>query len=218
MLFTSLVLLVAGLLFSFAHLHYPRNAYKAINNIGSSWMSREILAEVIFLSILLLWYIILRMKIKRIKLLIPEIMAIVSGTILVFFMVKTYMLPSLVELNHPSFPLSFILTALLAGTAVIYFLIKKSEAGLAFRFKILWTLLFFVSVINHLIFRSFNKDLYSLDIFLGFYLAAIIFSLPSLYATIKNKNRMSDVIFLSLALICDLLNRVYTLTYANPAL
>ncbi|MEE4214279.1 MAG: DmsC/YnfH family molybdoenzyme membrane anchor subunit, partial [Bacteroidales bacterium] len=64
MLFAALVMLVTGLFFSFSHLNYPRHAYNAINNLGSSWMSREILAEVILLTLLLLWYIINRFRIK----------------------------------------------------------------------------------------------------------------------------------------------------------
>ncbi len=46
----------------------------------------------------------------------------------------------------------------------------------------------------------------------------LIFSFPSLNATIKNKNTISDVIFLTLAITCDFLNRVYALTFTDPAL
>ena len=36
LLFISLLMLVIGLLFSFMHLNYPRNAFNALNNLGSS--------------------------------------------------------------------------------------------------------------------------------------------------------------------------------------
>ena len=83
MLFTALVMLVAGLLFSFGHLNYPRNALNAINNIGASWMSREILAETILLAILLLWYLAVRFRIKTAGLWIPEILSIITGLSLI---------------------------------------------------------------------------------------------------------------------------------------
>ncbi|HDZ40165.1 MAG TPA: hypothetical protein ENH59_00575 [Bacteroidetes bacterium] len=218
MLFTSLVALVAGLLFSFAHLNYPRNAYNAMNNTGSSWMSREILAEVIFLTVLLFWYIINRFRIKKIPQSIPEIIAIITGLFLIYFMIRTYMLPVLHELDNPSFPLSFIITALLGGTAAVYIFTKKNDLIPSVKFKLLFTVLFFISLANYLIFRSFNNDLKLFDLYSLLYLAAIILSIPSLYATIKNKNGISDVIFLNLAIISDFLYRVYSLTYTNPAL
>ncbi|MDT8401178.1 MAG: DmsC/YnfH family molybdoenzyme membrane anchor subunit [Bacteroidales bacterium] len=218
MLFTSLVILVAGLLFSFAHLNYPRNAFNAINNIGSSWMSREILAEVILLTVLLLWYIINRFRIKRIPQSIPETVAIITGLLLVYLMIRTYMLPGLNELNHPSFPLSFIITTFLAGTAATYFFTKNNDLIPSVKFKMLFTVLFYVSLVNYFIFRLSNNDFKLFDLYSLIYLAAIILSSPSIYATIKNKNGISDVIFLNLAIISDFLYRVYSLTYTNPSL
>lgn len=218
MLFASLLMLVIGLFFSFSHLNYPMHAHNAMNNLGSSWMSREILAEVIFLALLLLWYVITRFRIRIIPRPVFETGALATGFLLLYFMIRTYMLPTLDELKHPSFALSFIITTLLAGSAIAWFLIKKTEKEAAMKFKMLFTVLFIASFINYLIFRSFNNDLHLLDIYSLFYLAALILSFASLYATIKNKNGLSDVIFLTLALISDFLFRGYTLTFANPAL
>ncbi len=217
-LLTTFILLVTGLLFSFSHLNYPRHAFNALNNISSSWMSKEILAELILLLIMLVWYIITGFMIKKIPLFIFEVLAGASGIILIYFMIRTYMLPTLEELNTPAFPLSFIITPLLAGSAIIYFLLRKSEPELAIKFKMFFTILFLFSIINHIIFRSFQHDLKVFNLYTAFYLAALIMSIPSLYSTIKNKNVISDVIFLNLAIVCDFLNRVYALTYTNPAL
>jgi len=181
-------------------------------------MSREILAEVIFLALLLLWYVGTRLRIKIIPRPVFETGALVTGFLLLYFMIRTYMLPALDELRHPSFALSFIITTLLAGSAITWFLIKKTEEEAALRFKMLFSVLFIASLINYFIFRSFNNDLHLLDIYSLFYLAALILSFVSLSATIKNKNGLSDVIFLTLAIISDFLFRVYTLTFANPAL
>src|SRR5512142_1103464 len=40
--------LVLGMLASLLHLGNPLNAYKAVTNVGSSWLSREILCGVLF--------------------------------------------------------------------------------------------------------------------------------------------------------------------------
>ncbi|MBN1388467.1 MAG: dimethyl sulfoxide reductase anchor subunit [Bacteroidales bacterium] len=217
-LLTAFILLVTGLLFSFAHLNYPRHAFNALNNIISSWMSREILAEIILLFILLAWYIINGFTIKKTPQIIMEILAGLSGVALIYLMVRTYMLPSLQGLNTPAFPLSFIITPLLSGSAIIYFFLRKSEPELAIKYKLFFAIIFLFSLINHLIFRAFHHTLGVFNIYSAFYLAALIISVPSLYSTLKNKNVMSDVIFLNLAIICDFLNRVYALTYTNPAL
>ncbi|MEA1885720.1 MAG: DmsC/YnfH family molybdoenzyme membrane anchor subunit [Bacteroidota bacterium] len=217
-LLTAFILLLTGLLFSFAHLNYPGHSYNALNNVSSSWMSREILAEIVFLVIIFSWYIIIGFRITKVPLIIPEVLAVLSGIALIYFMIRTYMLPSLPELNHPSFTLSFIITPLLAGAVIIYLFLKKNEPGLAVKFKMFFTILFIFSLINHIIFISFHRDFTLVSIYTAFYLAGFIFSFPSLNATMKNKNVISDVIFLALALICDFLNRVYALTFTDPAL
>jgi len=217
-LLSAFILLVAGLLFSFAHLSYPRHAYNAVNNLGSSWMSREILAETVFLSILLLWYFIARFRIIKIPTIIPELIAVITGIALLFFMIKTYMLPSIPELNHPGLPVSFIITPFLAGSVIIFFLLRKKDPVTALKFKMLATLMFIASLINFLIFSINQDDLPLLNLYYVCWLAAAVVLIPSLSATLKNKNIIPDVIFLNLAIICDLLGRVYTLTYTNPGL
>lgn len=217
-LLTAFILLVTGLLFSFAHLHYPQHAYNALNNLGSSWMSREIFAEIVLLLILFFWYLIIGFRVTKIPEVIPETLAALSGIALIYFMIKTYMLPSLPELNHPSFPLSFIITPLLAGSAIIYLFLRRSESLLAVKFKMFFTIFFIFSLTNHIIFRSFHNNFTLVSLYTAFYLAGFIFSFPSLDATIKNKNAISDVILLALAITCDFLNRVYALTFTDPAL
>ena len=217
-LLTAFILLVTGLLFSFAHLSYPRHAYNAVNNLASSWMSREILAETVLLATLLLWYFIARFRLIKIPQVIPELVAVITGIALVFFMIKTYMLPSIPELNQPGLPVSFIITPFLAGSVIIFFLIRKTDPDIALKFKMLATLMFIASLINFLIFSINQNDLPVLNLYYACWSAAAIALIPSLNATLKNKNIIPDVIFLNLALICDLLGRVYTLTYTNPGL
>ena len=46
--YASAILAVAGLLFSLAHLGQPLSAYNSILNMGTSWLSREILFTGVF--------------------------------------------------------------------------------------------------------------------------------------------------------------------------
>jgi len=46
---TVFILLIVSLIISFFHLGYPRHFFHALNNLGSSWLSREILALSLFL-------------------------------------------------------------------------------------------------------------------------------------------------------------------------
>lgn len=218
MLTSAFIMLVAGLILSFTHLHYPAHAYNAINNLGSSWMSREILAETILLFTVLVWYIVNRMRIRQIPVVIPETIAIVSGIVLVYFMIRTYMLPSIPELHNPSFPVSFIITPALGGASLVFFFIRKKEPAYAERFRLIASIAFVLSFINHLLFL-FLSNSYLLDSPVTFvYIAGIILLIVRYYPVLKNKTGISDVIFLSLAIVCDLLFRVLTLTFTNPGI
>ncbi|MDZ7739726.1 MAG: DmsC/YnfH family molybdoenzyme membrane anchor subunit [Bacteroidales bacterium] len=213
-----LVLLVTGLLFSFAHLKYPRHAFNALNNISSSWMSREILAELILVFSVTAWYTGIRFRIKVLSPLLFELLSVLAGIVLIFFMIKTYMLPAIPEMNHPAVPVSFIITPLLAGSSVIYLLIRKKEQAMAGRFKIVAYIMFIASLVNFVVFSVYQDDLPLLNPYYALWLVAAILLIISLMATNKNKSVFPDVIFLTLALICDFSARVYTLTYTGPGL
>ncbi len=217
-LLVTMIMMVTGLLCSFAHLNYPAHAYNAMNNLESSWMSREILAETIFMGSTLLWYLLIRYGKKGPAVTITEMLSLFAGIVLIFFMIKTYTLPSLHELNHPSLPVSFIITCFLGGSSVMYFFLRNNEPGLALRMKTLSTIMFIFSLVNHVIFRAANNDILNFNIYTLAYIAALLISVPSVYATVKNKNTISDVIFLNLAILCDLFSRIYELNFTNPGL
>lgn len=218
LLSVTLILLLAGLLFSFAHLNYPRHALNALNNISSSWMSREILAEIILVFSVMAWYAGIRFRIRVLSPLLFEPLSVLAGITLIFFMIKTYMLPAIPELNHPSLPVSFIITPLLAGSSVIYFLLRNKNQNVAGRFKVLAYIMFIASLVNFMVFSIYHGDLPLLNPYYALWLAAAIFLIISLRATNKNKSVFPDVIFLTMALICDFSARVYTLTYTGPGL
>ncbi len=218
LLSVALILLLAGLLFSFAHLKYPRHALNALNNISNSWMSREIVAEIILVFSMMAWYAGIRFRIRVLPAGFFEPLSVLTGITLIFLMIKTYMLPAIPELNHPSLPVSFIITPLLAGSSVIYFLLRNKNQNTAGRFKILAYIMFIASLVNFMVFSMYHGDLPLLNPYYVLWLIAAFFLIISLMGTFKNKSVFPDVIFLTMALICDFSARVYTLTYTGPGL
>lgn len=115
-----IITLGLGLLVSLFHLGNPLNAPKAVTNIATSWLSREILAGVIFAVIGLIFVILQWFKIGPAVLrnVIAWIAAIV-GVVLVYFQSRIYMLPTQPSWNTFETPISFYATTLLLGVLAV---------------------------------------------------------------------------------------------------
>lgn len=115
------VVLVAGFLASLLHLGDPFNAPRAISNLGTSWLSREILFGVLF-AVAGFAFAILQWR----KILTPtvrNIIAVVAGLLglgLVYTMSMVYFsLPSVPGWNTLATPLWFFATTFLLGALSI---------------------------------------------------------------------------------------------------
>ena len=112
--------IILAMLGSFLHLGNPLESYKAVTNLGTSWLSREILSVVIF-SILGAVYALLQWrKIGSVGLrnIIAWITAIV-GLILVYSMSNVYLLPTQPSWNTYATPVTFFTTTLLLGSLAL---------------------------------------------------------------------------------------------------
>lgn len=108
--------LVFGLLASFLHLGNPANAYRAVANVGASWLSREILFGVLFAGTGFLFAIMQWRKLGTPGLRIAiALVAALLGIALVFSMAQVYMLPNQPSWDTAATPLSFFTTTLLLG-------------------------------------------------------------------------------------------------------
>lgn len=108
--------LVLGLLASFFHLGNPANAYRAIANIGSSWLSREILFGILFAGTGFLFAIMQWRKLGTPGLRNTlALIAALFGIALVLSMSMVYMLPNQPSWDTVATPLSFFATTLLLG-------------------------------------------------------------------------------------------------------
>lgn len=113
---TAFIFTAAGLALSFLHLGNPLKAFNALNNLRSSWLSREILAAVVFLfllivSILLTWK--RKSSGKATKTVV--IAAVFAGLYLILAMSLLYMLPGVLSWDHIITPASFFTTTFLLG-------------------------------------------------------------------------------------------------------
>lgn len=139
----SLVALVPvigfGFLASLFHLGNPVNAYRAITNLGTSWLSREILFGVIFALLATAFAFMQWRKIGSFAARnIVAWLAALAGLMLVYSMASVYMLPSQPAWNSWATPVSFFATTLLLGALAMgvafvtnyAYLQRKQTAGM----------------------------------------------------------------------------------------
>ncbi|ETI68918.1 dimethyl sulfoxide reductase anchor subunit family protein [Neobacillus vireti] len=115
MISISLVVLGAiSVLISLLHLGHPFEAYRAILNIGVSWLSREVTFYGMFvgLSVLYTWFWLKDEAGKRS--LIGGIASAI-GVIAIFSSAKIYMIPAIPAWNSVTTLFSFFLTSLILG-------------------------------------------------------------------------------------------------------
>jgi anaerobic dimethyl sulfoxide reductase subunit C len=111
---------VLAMLGAHFHLSKPFHSFLAVLNLGSSWLSREILFTILFfLSTASLWYVS-RNK-KHYQKLITNLgwLAILFGLIVVYCMSRIYILPTQEVWNSLSMVFSFYTTTLLLGGTTI---------------------------------------------------------------------------------------------------
>jgi DMSO reductase anchor subunit len=112
--------LVLGMAASLLHLGDPFNGYRAIANLGSSWLSREIVCGVLFAGAgavfaFLQWG-------KRASARVRNAMGLVAaviGLVLVFSMGRVYLLRTVPVWNTVATPLMFFVTTFLLGSLAI---------------------------------------------------------------------------------------------------
>ena len=108
--------IVLSLIVSLFHLGNPLNAFRAIANLGTSWLSREVLCSVLFTVVggvfaLMQWRKVASFTARN----LVAWLAALIGLFLVFAMSQVYALPVQPAWNTLATPVSFFATALLLG-------------------------------------------------------------------------------------------------------
>lgn len=111
---------IVGVFLSLLHLGNPLSAARSVANIGTSWLSREILTVLIYTGFLvILTYLHFRSPstARSLKWLVD--ITAVTGLILIFTMSRIYMIPARPAWNTLFTPIGFYLTALILGSALL---------------------------------------------------------------------------------------------------
>ena len=113
-------LLVLAMIASLFHLGTPANAYRAISNVGSSWLSREILFTVLFLVTggvfaLMQWRKVSTPQVRN----AIAVLAAVIGVVLVYSMSRVYMIRTVPVWDNLATPISFFTTTFLLGALAV---------------------------------------------------------------------------------------------------
>ena len=120
----STFIAVMGSLF---HLGSPQNAHFSINNLRSSWLSREILLVILFSITVFTYFIFERMALSngQIRLIIVILSSIV-GLALIISMSKLYMIGTIPAWNTLFTPAKFILTTAILGVVALMLILTSN--------------------------------------------------------------------------------------------
>jgi DMSO reductase anchor subunit len=214
-------LLLISLVIAFLHLGNPGLAFKAINNLGKSWLSRE----VFFLSLLLaslLPYLIISVKSNFRK--TEKVFSVVIITIsllLVYSMIMLYMIPSIISWNNPFTPLSFVITTFLCGIVLLLVFIGGADILFNSASAIFIIILIILSLANSIIFQgSFLKQEIPLFIIrTTFSLVALLITSLRIFRTQTNKTCIWWVILFIMVLSSEIINRyIFFLSFEKSGL
>jgi anaerobic dimethyl sulfoxide reductase subunit C (anchor subunit) len=116
-LLSIVVVLALAMLASLLHLGNPINAPRAVTNVATSWLSREVLSGVVFAILGAIFAVTQWRKMASfaVRNVIAWITAVI-GLVLVFCESMIYMLPTAPSWNTLTTPISFYTTTLLLGS------------------------------------------------------------------------------------------------------
>ena len=117
----------AGMLMSFAHLGTKRNAWRVLNHLRKSWLSREILYTLLFAAG---WLAALAAMVLGINAVLPGVLTGLVGLWLVHCMSQVYALRTVPAWNSWRTQARFFISAGLLGTLAVLPLVEASFAPL----------------------------------------------------------------------------------------
>jgi len=122
-----LLVMLFGMVVSFFHLENPVKALYALNNLKTSWLSREILFLILFILFVAALFLIRRRETfgRRIAGFLTVLSGL-AGLFLIFAMSRLYMLETVPVWNRGATPVAFFTTTFLLGSLA-------ASAGLSFQ-------------------------------------------------------------------------------------
>jgi anaerobic dimethyl sulfoxide reductase subunit C (anchor subunit) len=119
-LLIALVAAVLGVCLSFLHLGNPVNATKTLANIGTSWLSREIISILVYTGLLIVVTFLhfgFPSAGRSLKWLVD--LTAITGLIMIYIMSRIYMVPARPGWNTLFTPIDFYLAALVMGSSML---------------------------------------------------------------------------------------------------
>lgn len=110
---------------SLLHLGTPLNAYRALTNLGSSWLSREVILFSLLLGLLAVYYWLWRQD-NALRKTLGLVMAAVA-VLAVISSALVYVLPAVPAWNNASTVAFFLLTAIVLGPLFILSVLKMPD-------------------------------------------------------------------------------------------
>jgi anaerobic dimethyl sulfoxide reductase subunit C (anchor subunit) len=214
-------ILLFSLVIAFLHLGNPMLAFNAINNLGKSWLSREIFSLTILLASLLLYLIVSANANFRKTEKVFSVVIITCCLLLVFSMIMLYMIPSVISWNTPFTPLSFVITTILCGIILLQVFFEKTDNRVNSDTAKFITALIVLSIANSIIFQgSFLKQEMPLFIIRAtFSLFAFLISSINIFRTRTNKTCIWWVILFVMVLSSEIINRyIFFLSFEKSGL
>ena len=214
------ILLFISLGIAFLHVGKPAHALNALNNLGKSWLSRELLSFSLLIASLLAYFIFVILGSSEKTELIFSAISILTGISLIFFMIRLYMIPSTSWYN-PFTPVSFTITTFVCGIAMMAAISGKTSDGFSSTVLPLLSIFIISSLLNSILFHgSFFEQNLNLFIFrtvisvLSLLILAVIF-----FSTQSNKIFILWVILFITVLSSEIINRyIFFLSFEKSGL
>lgn len=118
-----LVISATSLVVSLGHLGHPMRAYTALGNLGTSWLSREILVFAIFFLLTIVYW----MQWKEDNLQLRKTVGIVGSVVGILGIIVSgliYIMPAMPAWNSLTTIIFFLLTASLLGPVFVFMILK----------------------------------------------------------------------------------------------
>lgn len=127
-LYVSVAAMILAMIFSLTHLGDPIHAYRAITNVGASWLSTEIFFSGVFLFalLILLWMEHSARITDKVKKAMAYI-ALLAGIIEIYVMAKLYMVSLIPAWQSPYTLLQFAVAALILGIVTVLCITRAQD-------------------------------------------------------------------------------------------
>lgn len=215
-----ITLLLTSLFIAFFHLGNPVNSVNALNNLRTSWLSREIFFLCCLIASLILYFLTGRYKRDTRILSLLSVISVSSALLLLYSMVRLYMIPAVPSWNNLHTPVGFILTSLSCGLGFILVfpgIAKKINKNI---FLLLGCLVI-ASIINTVLYNSlpYRQLPFFLILRLVPGISAILIISGKYFLILPNKSGTWQVIVFVIITLSELINRyIFFLSFEKSGL